>query len=83
MTSREEAALHYRDALVKKYGHLPEVTRIYKSRRVPKYIKKETQAATVQREKRRRVEGNVVKHSRPGTAKFTDDKAKAIVRVVD
>ena len=83
LSAREETALHYRDALVKKYAHLPEVKRIYKSRRIPRFIKKETQAAMVQKEKRRRVEGNVVKHSRPGTAKFTDDKAKAIVRVVD
>jgi WD repeat and SOF domain-containing protein 1 len=83
LSAREETSLRYRDALVAKYAHLPEVKRIHGGRRVPKLIKKETQAAVVQKEKRRRVEGNVVKHSRPGTTKFTDDKAKAIVRTVD
>ena len=83
LSAREETSLRYRDALVAKYAHLPEVKRIHGGRRVPKMIKKGTQAIVVQKEKRRRVEGNVVKHSRPGTTKFTDDKAKAIVRTVD
>ena len=46
-------------------------------------IKKETQATVVQKEKRRRVEGNVVKHSRPGTTEFTNNRVKVIVRTVD
>jgi hypothetical protein len=50
---------------------------------VPKFVKKGTQAAIVQKEKRRRVEGNIVKHSKPSSTKFTDDKAKAIIRTVD
>ncbi|KAL7528996.1 hypothetical protein ACHAXR_002736 [Thalassiosira sp. AJA248-18] len=83
LSAREETSLQYRHALVQKYVHLPEVKRISKSRRVPKFVKKETQAAMVQKEKRRRKEGNVVKHSKAGTKKFTDEKAKAIVKTVD
>mmetsp|Transcript_21435 Transcript_21435/g.46581 ORF Transcript_21435/g.46581 Transcript_21435/m.46581 type:complete len:517 (+) Transcript_21435:329-1879(+) len=83
LSAREETSLQYRKALVQKYVHLPEVKRISKSRRVPKFVKKETQAAMVQKEKRRRKEGNMVKHSKPGTKKFTDEKGKTIVKTVD
>ena len=83
LSSREETSLQYRSALVSKYVHLPEVKRISKSRRVPKFVKKQTAQEMVQKEKRRRKEGNVVKHSKPGTKKYTDEKAKAIVKTVD
>jgi len=83
LSTREESALQYRNALVSKYAHLPEVKRISRGRRVPKFVKKETAQAMVQKEKRRRKEGNVVKHSKPGTKKYTDEKAKSIVKTVD
>ncbi|KAL9186394.1 hypothetical protein ACHAXT_005632 [Thalassiosira profunda] len=83
LSAREEASLQYRQALVQKYVHLPEVQKIAKARRVPKFIKKQTKEAMVQKEKRRRKEGNVVKHSRPGTKGFTDEKAQAVVKTVD
>ena len=70
LSAREETSLWYRDALVAKYAHLPEVKCIHGGRRVLKMIKKGTQAIVVQKEKRRRVEGNVVRHSRPGTTKL-------------
>ena len=83
LSAREEASLQYRNALVQKYVHLPEVKRISKGRRVPKFVKKETAQAMVQKEKRRRKEENVINHSKPGTKKFTDEKARAIVKTVD
>lgn len=83
LSAREEASLQYRNALVQKYVHLPEVKRIAKGRRVPKFVKKETAQAMVQKEKRMRKESNVINHSKPGTKKFTDEKAKAIVKTVD
>lgn len=83
LSAREETALQYRQALVQKYVHLPEVKRISKSRILPKFVKKQTAQEFVQKEKRRRKEGNVVKHSKPGTKKFTDEKAKSIVRTID
>lgn len=83
LSVREETSLQYRNALVQKYVHLPEVKRIHKSRRVPKFVKKQTQGEMVQKEKRRRKEGNIVAHSKPGTKKFTDEKGKTIVKTVD
>jgi len=83
LSAREESSLQYRQALVQKYSHLPEVKRIHKARRVPKFIKKETEQAMVQKEKRRRKETNVIKHSKPGTQKYTDEKGKVVVKTVD
>mmetsp|Transcript_8400 Transcript_8400/g.15271 ORF Transcript_8400/g.15271 Transcript_8400/m.15271 type:complete len:509 (-) Transcript_8400:52-1578(-) len=83
LSTREETSLQYRQALVQKYVHLPDVKRISKSRRVPGFVKKQTAMALVQKDKRRRKEGNVVKHSKPGSKKFTDEKAKVIVKTVD
>ncbi|KAL7507298.1 hypothetical protein ACHAXN_004488 [Cyclotella atomus] len=83
LSSREEASLQYRSALVQKYAHLPEVKRIAKSRRIPKLVKKQTAEAIVQKEKKRRKEGNVVKHSKPGTKSFTDERGKVVVKTVD
>ena len=64
LSAREETSLRYRDALVVKHAHLPEVKRIHGGRRVPKMIKKGIHAIMVQKEKRRRVEGNVVSERR-------------------
>ena len=83
LSSREEASLQYRSALVQKYAHLPEVKRIAKSRRVPKFVKKQTAEAVVQKEKKRRKEGNVVKHSKPGTKSYSDERGKVVVKTVD
>ena len=38
--------------------------------------------AMVQKEKRRRKETNVIKHSKPGM-KYTDEKGKVVVKTVD
>lgn len=82
-TSREEAAVHYRQALVKKYQHLPEVKRISKSRKIPKVIKKQTAQAQIQKESVDRKHANRVKHSRPGTVKFESERKKAVVKEVE
>ena len=66
---------------MQKYSHLPDVKRIHKARRVPKFIKKETEQAMVQKEKRRRKETNVIKHSKQGTHKYTHEKGKVVVTI--
>ena len=82
-TSREEAAVQYRQALVKKYQHLPEVKRISKSRKIPKVIKKQTAQAQIQKESVDRKHANRVKHSKPGTVRFEGERKKAVVREID
>jgi WD repeat and SOF domain-containing protein 1 len=83
LTSREESAQQYRQALVKKYQHLPEVKMISKSRKVPKVIKKQTAQAIIQKESQDRKQGNRVKYSKNGEHKFTSDRKKTVVKEVD
>jgi WD repeat and SOF domain-containing protein 1 len=82
-TTREEAAVQYRQALVKKYQHMPEVSRISKSRKVPKVIKKQTSIAQIQKESTERKQSNRIKHTKPGTYAFESERKKAVVKEVD
>lgn len=79
---REERALEYRKALVKKYEHMPEVRRINKSRTIPKLIKKQTNIAHIQKESANRKQENVIKHSKPGSVEVKSQKRKAMVKEV-
>jgi DDB1- and CUL4-associated factor 13 len=81
-TTREESATQYRQALVKKYQHMPEVARISKSRKVPKVIKNQTALAQVQLQSANRKQENRIKHSKPGTFKFESEKKKIVVKQV-
>lgn len=81
-TTREEAAIQYRQALVKKYQHMPEVAKISKSRKIPKVIKKQTAISQIQKESSERKQSNRVKHSKPGTYQFESEKKKTVVKEV-
>jgi DDB1- and CUL4-associated factor 13 len=83
LTPREESAMQYRQALVKKYQHLPEVKQISRSRKVPKVIKKQTAQTIVQKESAERKQANRIKHSKPGTYTFTSERTKVVVKEVD
>jgi WD repeat and SOF domain-containing protein 1 len=83
LTSREESAMQYRAALVKKYQYLPEVKTISKSRKVPKVIKKQTAQAIIQKESADRKQANRVKYSKKGEYTFISDRKKAVVKEVD
>ena len=80
VTAREEKAFNYRSTLVKKYKHMSEVKKIVHHRRVPKLIKKQTAIAHVQKESARRKQSNRVKHSKPGTVGFKDERKSIVVR---
>lgn len=80
---REEAAMHYRQALVQKYSHTDEVRRITKSRKIPKLIRKKHAQEQLQKTKTQRKLENTVKHSKPGTVKFEAEQNKVVVRKVD
>eukprot|EP00980_Cylindrotheca_fusiformis_P023526 scaffold10571_cov154-Cylindrotheca_fusiformis.AAC.4 len=78
LTTREERAMQYREALVQKYEHLPEVKRIHRSRKIPKLIKKQTAQAIIQKESAERKQANRIKHSKPGTYKFESERKKVV-----
>lgn len=83
LTTREESAMQYRQTLIRKYQHLPEVKRIYKSRKIPKTIQKQTQQAIIQKESAERKQANRIKHSKPGEHKFTSERKRTVVKQVD
>lgn len=80
-TAREERAVRYRQALVKKYQHMPEVRRISKSRNAPKFVKKQTAVAQTQKESSRKKQENRIKHSRG--IKEVAEREKTVARQID
>lgn len=83
LTPREESAMQYRSALIRKYEHLPEVKKIHRSRKVPKVIKKQTTQSIVQKESAERKQANRIKHSKPGTYKFESERKKVVRKEID
>ena len=82
LTAREEKTLNYRSTLVKKYQHMPEIKKIVKHRRVPKLVKKHTTIAHIQKESARKKQENRVKHSKPGTMRFKEERKEVVIKEV-
>ncbi|KAL3941005.1 MAG: hypothetical protein SGARI_000754 [Bacillariaceae sp.] len=83
LTPREESAMRYRETLVNKYQHLPNVRKIHRARKIPKVIKKQTKQAIVQKESQERKQANRIKHSKPGKYTFKPDRKKVVDKQVD
>lgn len=82
-TTREESAQTYRNALIQRYQHLPEVRAIHKSRKIPVTIRKQTQQAIIQKQSAERKHANSVKYDKSGSKVFTSEKRKAVVKQVE
>jgi WD repeat and SOF domain-containing protein 1 len=82
-TVREEASMQYREALVKRFQHLPEVKSISKSRKIPKSIKKLTAQSLIMKESADRKQSNRVKYDRKGQHKFVAERKKTVVKEMD
>jgi WD repeat and SOF domain-containing protein 1 len=82
-TTREEAALRYRAKLIQKHQHLPEVRKIYKSRKVPKTIRKQTEQARIMKESADRKQGNRIKYDKKDLYKFSSERKKAVVKEIE
>mmetsp|Transcript_11083 Transcript_11083/g.12236 ORF Transcript_11083/g.12236 Transcript_11083/m.12236 type:complete len:465 (+) Transcript_11083:49-1443(+) len=80
---REEKSMEYRQALIKKYQHLPEVKRIYTSRKLPKLIRKQTAVTQIQKESQQRKQGNRAKYDKKGTDQFVAERQKVVVKKID
>ncbi len=83
LTTREESAMQYRKALIKKYEHLPQIKTIHRARKIPKTIKKQTEQAIIQKESSERKQANRIKHSKPGTFKFTSERKKVVEKQIE
>lgn len=83
LTTREEAAMQYRQALIQKYQHLPQIKTIHRARKIPKTIKKQTEQAIIQKESADRKQANRIKHSKPGTYQFTSERKKIVEKEIE
>jgi WD repeat and SOF domain-containing protein 1 len=83
LTPREESAMQYRQALVRKYQHLPEVRKISKARKIPKAIKNQTKQAIIQKESKDRKHANRVKYGKDGEHEFVGERKKTVVKELD
>lgn len=83
LTTREESAMRYRATLIKRHEHLPEVHKIYKSRKVPKTIRKQAAQARLQKESADRKQANRIKYDKKGEYKFESEKKKAVVKEIE
>ena len=77
---REERALNYNNALVKKFQHMPEVKHIMKQRNLPKFIKKQGAMKQLQKESGKKKVENVIKHSKEGSKERKGERQKVVVR---
>ena len=83
LSAREESSMQYRQALIKRYQHMPEVKSIVKSRKIPKTIKNQTRITHIQKEAADKKQANRVKYSKNGEHKFVSEKQQAVVRKVE
>jgi WD repeat and SOF domain-containing protein 1 len=80
---REEKAMNYNNALIKKYQYMPEVRNITKQRAVPKFIKKQTVMKHVQKESGKKKQENIIKHSKAGSVERVGERGKVVVKQQD
>jgi DDB1- and CUL4-associated factor 13 len=82
-TIREESAQSYRQALIQRYQHLPEVKKIYRSRKIPSAIRKQTHQSIIMKESAERKLANRVKYDKTGTHKFISERKKIVVKEIE
>lgn len=85
LTIREERSLQYRQALIKKHHHLPEIHKIMKSgkRRGTKFVRKQTQLQQIQVDSKKRKLENRIQHSKPGTVPREAERSKVVEKEID
>lgn len=80
LKERQRAAMEYRDALKKRFGHMPEVRRILRHRHVPGVIDKMTKRRREGEEADDRKRENRRLHSKDKTATKESVRSKRIMR---
>ena len=65
LTSREEASQQYRNSLIQRYQHVPQIRTIVKSRKIPKVIQNQTRQFQIMKESQQRKQSNRVKYNNP------------------
>ena len=68
LTSREEASQQYRNTIIQRYQHVPQIRTIVKSRKIPKVIQNQTRQFQIQKESQQRKQSNRVKYNNPSVS---------------
>jgi WD repeat and SOF domain-containing protein 1 len=82
-SAREEKSIEYRQALIKKYEHMPVVHKIHASRKLPKFITKQTAVGQVTKESQQRKQANRAKYDKTGDEQFVSDRKKVVIKKID
>ncbi|EGS23880.1 uncharacterized protein CTHT_0005890 [Thermochaetoides thermophila DSM 1495] len=77
--TRQRQALEYNNALLDRYGHLPEIRRIRRHRHLPKVVKKATEIKREELAAIKRREENERKHSNKKYEKRKSEREKAVL----
>lgn len=77
---RERANFNYQEALKEKYAAHPEIKRIARHRQVPKKIYNTHKKMRAIKDKEKKKEANVRKHSKKGKFKFVAEKKKVVLK---
>ncbi|KAL2759447.1 hypothetical protein ACRALDRAFT_1074263 [Sodiomyces alcalophilus JCM 7366] len=80
-TARHRQALEYNDALVERFGHMPEVRRIRRHRHVPKVVKKAGEIKKEELRSIKRREENERKHSKRKFEKRRSEREKMVLGI--
>jgi len=82
IAGREQRKLQLNQKLKKRYGHMPEINRISKDHKVPKFIKKAQQLRHVQRQSEHRKEENRKRHSSRSADGLADEpeRKRAVIK---
>jgi WD repeat and SOF domain-containing protein 1 len=78
--SREERKKNYLTTVKKRYSHMPEIRRIAKDKKAPKFIKKRKSIMHIQKVSEHRKLENRINHSKPGSIATRSEKDKTVVK---
>ena len=79
LSGAQKAHRRYSQALIKKWKHMPEVNRIHRHRKIPKYLYNARTKQRIHRESSKRKEQNRRKHSQPGAVPFIAERKKPVL----
>lgn len=78
-SARQRQALEYNDALVERFGHMPEIRRIKRHRHIPQVVKKATEIKKDELKSIKRREENERKHTKKQFQKRKSEREKMIL----
>ncbi len=82
-SAKQRQALEYNEALIKRYGHMPEIRRIKRHRHLPKVVKKAGEIKGEELAAIKRREENERKHSSKGKERRQPEREKMILAKIN